>query len=77
MILKLERDDSSIVTYINLDNVYNITEHNGIFEFKQGASTIASFIISNTTVSYCNADGNIEQLPREKDAITMLIMKAV
>ena len=73
MILRLVRDGSNITTYVNLDHVYNIVECNGIFEFKQGSSTIASFAVANTTVSYCN-NGTIVELPKDANMISKFIL---
>lgn len=75
MIIKLTRDGNNIVTYVNLNNVFNITENNGLFEFKQGASTVASFSVANTTVSYSNGTEIIE-LPRDVKIISDFILNA-
>lgn len=75
MILKLEREGSSIITYVNLNNVYNIIENNGVFEFKQGASTIASFSVANTTISYSNGN-EIVTLPKDINIISNFILNA-
>lgn len=74
MIIKLEREGTSLVTYVDLSKIYNITENNGIFELKQGSSTIASFAVANTIVSYSNGD-EIIKLPQTVEAISEFILK--
>lgn len=75
MTIKLERDGSNLITYVNLNEISTITEQNGVFEFKYCDSTVASFSVANTTVSYCN-DGNITVLPRDTKIISNIIMQA-
>lgn len=75
MMLKLVRDGLNITTYINLDHVYNITERDGLFELKQGSSTLASFAVANTTITYSNGNEIIE-LPKDVNVISEFILNA-
>lgn len=75
MMLKLVRDGSNITTYVNLDNVYNINERDGLFELKNGPSCIASFSVANTTVSYSNG-AEIVKLPKDIKVISDFILNA-
>lgn len=75
MMLKLVRDGSNITTYVNLDNVYNINERDGLFELKNGSSCIASFSVANTTISYSNGS-EIVDLPRDIKVISDFILSA-
>lgn len=74
MVIKLEREGSSLVTYVDLNKICNINESNGVFELKQGSSTIASFSVANTTVSYSDGD-KIITLPQTVEAISEFILK--